>query len=147
MLLLRGRDVVRRVILVAAGGRPLSQLIRFGLTGVLNTVFGYGFFVLLLACGTPAFPALVVASVAGVAFNFQTSRRLVFQSSESGRSLRFVLIYLILFVINYAAFTALRWTGLADWSAQGALVLPMALLSFLMQRVIVFREPRLVAKS
>lgn len=122
-----------------AGGHPLSQLIRFGFSGVLNTVFGYTLFLFLLKCGAPAGAALVVGTLVGIVFNFQTSRRLVFQSDENGLLLRFALVYLVLLGINYAGLVALRWSGLADWAGQGVLVVPMALLSFAIQRTVVFR--------
>jgi putative flippase GtrA len=124
---------------IFAGGHPLSQLIRFGFSGVLNTLFGYALFLLLLKCGIHAAVALIVVPLAGIAFNFQTSRRLVFQSGGNGLLIRFVVVYLVLLSVNYAAFMTLRLFGLADWAVQGLLVVPMALLSFVMQRTMVFR--------
>lgn len=120
-------------------------MLRFGFAGMLNTLFGYGVFLLLLATGLPVTMALVLAFLLGVAFNFQTSRRLVFQSRQTGLLLRFVLAYLVLFVINYCALMALTRYGLKDWFAQGLVVVPMAITSFALQRILVFRsapEPR-----
>lgn len=122
-----------------AARSPLWQLIRFGFSGVLNSMFGYALFLLLLKCGMSAGGALIVVPLAGTVFNFQTSQRLVFRSGERGSLLRFALVYLVLLGINYAGFMALHRLGLADWAAQGLLVVPVALLSFVIQRSLVFR--------
>jgi putative flippase GtrA len=136
---MRRAAVWMRSIPLSAGDHPLAQLIRFGISGVLNTLFGYGLFLLLLKCGMSAGAALIIVPLAAIVFNFQTSKRLVFQSVDRGLLLRFALVYLALLAINYALFIALRWGGLADWAAQGVLVLPVALLSFIVQRTVVFR--------
>ncbi len=111
---------------------------RFVGVGLLNTAFGYGVFAALVLAGGWPGAALVVATVAGVAFNFQTTRRLVFRTDGRGRVVRFVLVYGLTLAINWLALRLLRALGVPALGAQAALALPMAALSFVFQRALVF---------
>lgn len=111
-------------------------LLRFGLVGLLNAAFGYAVFALLLHLGTWPGAALVVAAAAGTAFNFQTSRRLVFRSR--GHVVRFLAVYAVVLALNWAALRALRWCSLPDLESQALLTLPIAVISFLGQHRFVF---------
>jgi len=119
-----------------AGQREWQLLLRFGFVGLLNTAFGYAVFALLVLAGSGPFVALTVATVAGVAFNFQTSRRLVFRSR--GRTLRFIALYVAVLLLNTGALRALRDSGLSNLEAQAILALPVACLSFIGQKSLVF---------
>ena len=111
-------------------------LLRFGLVGLLNTAFAYAVFALLLHLHTWPGAALVIAAAAGTAFNFQTSRRLVFRSR--GHVVRFLAVYAVVLALNWVALQALRWCGLPDLESQALLTLPIAALSFLGQHRFVF---------
>lgn len=115
-----------------------EEFIRFLIVGLLNTLFGYGVFVVVVALGAGIGLALVVSTILGVLFNFQTTRRLVFRSKAAGLLGRFVAVYGVSLAINYLALRALAQTGLPAWIAQGILILPLALLTFVLQRQFVF---------
>jgi putative flippase GtrA len=123
-----------------AGSRAQAWLLflRFGMVGLVNTGFGYAMFALLILAGAWPDAALVGATIAGVAFNFQTSRRLVFRSK--GCSARFIALYIIVLVFNWAALRALRQCGLADIESQAMLAVPVAAVSFLGQKAFVFGQ-------
>lgn len=97
-----------------------ARIGRFLATGLLNTAFGYGLYALLLAAGMPYLPALVLATVAGVAFNFFTFGRLTFRAAlDSGTFARFVAGYGLALAVN----AALLWgaherLGLDPYTAQ-----------------------------
>lgn len=114
-------------------------VLRFGMVGLLNTLFGYSIFAGLVLAGLWPGAALVFATIAGVAFNYQSSRRLVFRSQ--GRMPQFVMVYATVLALNWVALRVLLWLGLSDLLAQAMLVLPVAALSFIGQRVFVFRRP------
>jgi putative flippase GtrA len=120
-------------------GGEWRLLLRFGLVGPLNAAFGYAGFVLLLWLGIWPGVALAGANLAGVAFNFQTSRRLVFRSP--GRVVRFVAAYAAVLAINLAALRVLRDQGLSDTLSQALLTPPLAALSFVAQSRFVFPRP------
>ena len=127
-----------RVVLTGARAQNWLLFVRFALVGLINTGFGYAMFALLILVGVWPAAALVGAAIAGVAFNFQTSRRLVFRSK--GRSLRFVAVYGAVLICNWAALRTLRQCGLADLESQAMLALPVAVMSFLGQRTFVFSQ-------
>jgi len=114
-------------------------MVRFGVAGVLNTAFGYIAFVILVFTGLPLSLALIGATAAGIIFNFQTSRRLVF--GRAGNCMRFALIYLVILGLNWVALRLLQTQGVGSLYGQALLLLPIALLSFFAQKRFVFELP------
>jgi len=112
--------------------------LRFGVVGLLNTAIGYAVFALFILVGLGQAPALMLSTIASVAFNFQTSRRLVFRAQ--GRWMRFVLVYVIVFALDWALLHVARRYGVRELGAQLVLALPLAALSFVCQRAFVFRR-------
>jgi putative flippase GtrA len=112
--------------------------LRFGLAGFVNTGFGYIVFVLLELMGCWPAAALAGSTITGIAFNFQTSRRLVFRSN--GRIMWFVAVYSVVFSLNWVALRALHFSGLPDFESQALLIPPLAALSFVGQQMLVFDQ-------
>lgn len=54
------------------------KIIKFLSAGLINTVFGYSVYALLLFINTPYLIALFVATVAGIVFNYFSFGRMVF---------------------------------------------------------------------
>lgn len=113
-----------------------GQFAKFLLVGALNTLVGYGFFVAFFTLGLPAPLALALAFILGVIFNFFSTGRLVFGNRQLQPIFGFVLVYLMLYAINLAALETLRGVGFGAVAGQGALVIPMALLSFFSLRAV-----------
>ena len=116
--------------------RELRLFLRFGVVGLLNTAFGYVVFVILLTVGVWSSVALTAAALAGMAFNFQTSRHLVFRSRGDGA--RFVALYGSIIFANWVALRALRSAGVDELLGQALLSAPIAVFSFVIQRSFVF---------
>ncbi len=110
--------------------------LRFGLVGLVNAGFGYSVFALLVLSGVTSGAALVATMIAAVAFNFQTSRRLVFRSQ--GHVLCFAGVYAFVLLLNWIALDVLRRFGLPDLGSQALLTLPVAAVSFFGQQRFVF---------
>lgn len=115
-------------------GLPLWA--RFAAAGALNTAFGYAAFACLTLAGAGPLPALAAATTAGIAFNFQTSRRMVFRTG--GRAARFAALYGAILLLNWAALHALHGAGWPSLGAQALLAAPVAALSFGGQKAFVF---------
>jgi putative flippase GtrA len=122
--------------------QSLMLLVRFGIVGLLNTAFGYAVFALLLWIDVWPGAALVAATIAGAAFNFQTLQKLVFRSRA--QFARFFCVYGIVLAVNWAGLRILRDHGLSNLMSQALLTLPVAALSFLAQRRLVFGRRDLV---
>ncbi|NCR39973.1 MAG: GtrA family protein [Microcystis aeruginosa W13-11] len=119
---------------------------RFLLVGVLNTLFGYFLYGTLILIGLDYKLAVLLATILGVLFNFQTTGRLVFGSKNNKLIFRFVLVYVVTFLLNVEA---LRIVDAIDIGieqktkmliAGAILLLPMAVLSFVLMKLFVFRE-------
>lgn len=115
------------------------QLLRFLAVGALNTLFGYVMFSLLVLAGVVPGLALFVGTLVGLLFNYFTTGRLVFAARGLGRLPWFVAVYGLTFLVNLWSLQALIATGLSPLLAQ-AIVLPLViLLTFLLNKLLVFR--------
>ena len=119
---------------------------RFLLVGAINTLFGYFLYGSLILIGLNYKYAVLLATIIGVLFNFQTTGKLVFGSKNNKLIFRFVLVYVVTFLLNVEA---LRIVDAIDIGieqktkmliAGAILLLPMAVLSFVLMKLFVFRE-------
>ena len=117
------------------------RLLRFLLVGGLNAAFGYGVFALLVWLGLPYPAAIGLATVLGIAFNFQTTGRLVFGGAPLSRLARFIGVYAVVYLLNVAAVAGLLRLGLNVYAANAVVLVPLALITFMLQRTFVFPAP------
>ena len=117
-------------------------LLRFAAVGLLNTAFGYFVYVVMLWVGLNYAAAAAVGTVLGVLFNFKTTGRLVFRSNDNRLILRFVGVYMLLYLANVAGLSLLVMMGSSAYVAGLVTLLPAALLGFLLNKKWVFRVSR-----
>jgi putative flippase GtrA len=77
------------------------RILRFLSVGMLNTIFGYAVYAILLFVNVPYLIALFIATVAGVIFNYFSFGRLVFRGL-GGRVVfgKFIITYVIVYISN-----------------------------------------------
>ena len=117
-----------------------KEFLKFLAVGVLNTLFGYACFALLIFAGLHYSVALLLATIAGVLFNFKTTGRLVFGSSDNRLLLRFMAVYAVVYAVNVALLKVLLLAGLGPYAGGALLVLPMALFAFILMKRLVFNN-------
>ena len=121
-------------MIAALQARPeLWRFVKFLLVGVLNTAFGflaYAFF--LRIAGLSWQWSLALSYVIGVLWNFGTHGKIVFQTEGLGRLPLYILAYASLFLLNKMALRAAIGMGMSDLWAQALLVLPMAMVAFVL---------------
>ncbi len=126
-----------------SGRRP----VRFLLAGAVNTLFGLAVYVGAILAGLAPWLAILVSTVAGVAFNFLSFGAYAFRDLSLRRLPRFVCSYAATYLFNLAAFHALSgfsgsWLGSAVWR-QVMLTPVVALFSYWSMSNFVFaREPQ-----
>jgi len=138
---------------------PLLRLLRdqrvaFLIVGVINTIVGFGFFVLAdLTLGSwidrefgevvGSLVVLAVAHLLGVLFAFVLHRRFVFRvRGHVLRDLaRFESVYLVALGINAVALPLLVTLGVPRIIAQAAITLATTVLSYVGHRYFSFRRP------
>ncbi|MDD4962829.1 MAG: GtrA family protein [Gallionella sp.] len=76
-------------------------IIKFLGVGVLNTLFGYGLYAGLVLAHVPYLIALLMATVAGVTFNYFSFGRMVFKA-EGGWWVfgKFIVAYSVVYIMN-----------------------------------------------
>jgi putative flippase GtrA len=74
----------------------------------------------------------------GILFSFRTHGALVFGNRDNGLIFRFASCWGIIYLANIALIAGLRQLGLTDYVAGAITMLPVALLSYLMQKFLVF---------
>lgn len=118
------------------------RLIRFFLVGGVNTAFGYSAFALLLFAGLHYAWAALLATIAGVTFNYFTTGRLVFEHMSRGRIVRFAAVYGAVYVLNVASLAGLERFRVDAYLGGLLLLLPSALLSYVLMKHFVFWSDR-----
>lgn len=118
--------------------RPSARFVRFLLVGGLNTAFGYGVYVGCLWLGMHYALAGAVSTVLGVLFNYKSTGNLVFRSKSTGRLPHFVSVYVVIYAFGVLAVGAMLRLGIPEWLGGLILILPSAILSYLLNRRFVF---------
>ncbi len=115
-----------------------TRLARFLLVGGLNTLFGYALFTAFYLTSHARQPSLIAATVVGAVFNFFTTGNLVFGNRGYRALVPFVLGYGVVLLANMALLEGLARAGVPTLLAQ-AISLPfMVLLSYAVNRYMVF---------
>lgn len=114
------------------------KFIRFLVVGLMNSVFGYSCFALLIYLGLHYSSALLLATVLGVAFNFKSTGSLVFGSYNNKLIFRFVVGYALIYCVNLGGIAIFSFFGVVPYVSGLILLLPMAALSFIINNRFVF---------
>jgi putative flippase GtrA len=115
-----------------------QRFFKFLVVGAINTVFGYTTYVVLLYLGLHYSIASLLTTILGVTFNFFTTGRLVFASMDFRKFLRFCLVYTVSYLINLACLAVFDAAGANMYFAGLPLILPMALLTYYLNKRFVF---------
>ena len=115
-----------------------KEFLKFLAVGALNALFGYGCFALLIFAGMHYSAAVLLATIAGALFNFKTTGRLVFGSSDNRRIFRFLAVYAVVYVMNVTLLKILLLAGLGPYAGGALLILPVALFAFILMKKLVF---------
>lgn len=116
---------------------PLARLWRYYQAGVVNTLFGYGIYALLLQFGLGIYAAQAIAHVLGVVFNYLTYSRYAFRDSQ-GSKVRFLLSYGANYLVSLAALAAAAQVFRSPYIAGLAAIIFVSLLNFFVLKHLVF---------
>lgn len=117
---------------------PSRQFLLFCAVGVVNTAFGYSVFAALLFLGLGRPLALFLATCAGVPFNYFSTGRIVFGNRGTGKLLRFIASYGIVYACNLAVLEALVALGVNPYVAGALSILSSTVVAFGLNRLFVF---------
>jgi putative flippase GtrA len=116
------------------------QLFKFILVGLINTLFGYGIFAVLILVDVNFVLSALLSTIIGILFNFKTISRFVFGSNDNYLIYKFVVSYLVLYLINITSLYVLNIFGVDYLFGGLVLTIPIAILSFCFNKFFVFRS-------
>lgn len=116
-----------------------EKFFKFLFVGALNTLFGYVIYALFITIGLRANLALFFQYILGILWNFKTTGSIVFKNNNNRLIFKFIISYIFTFSIN-SVFLNLLTKHLNDYFSQAILVLPVAVISFLIFKFWVFKE-------
>ncbi len=117
-----------------------NKLTRYLLVGILNTSFGYSLYAIFIFIGLHYSIAVLLSTVIGVIFNFKTIGILVFKSKNNALIVKFILVYVFTYCLNVVFLRILKELNFDMYVAGILLLVPIALISFLLHNSFVFRE-------
>jgi len=106
---------------------------------VVNTIFGYGVFSLLILLSLHYVVAALLATICGILFNFKTTGTRVFKNRDNRLIFRFFGVYLITYFLIVGLLKLFDMAGVIPLVAGAIIALPMAVVSFLLMRKFVFK--------
>lgn len=119
-----------------------NRFIRFLIAGGVNTLFGFAVYSAAISTGTAVWLSLLAGTLAGTVFNFFTTGGYVFRELSLTSFYRFIICYLLVYVINLVLIDLLsKWVG-NKIVCQLILTLPMAIFSYLLMARYVFFKKR-----
>lgn len=117
-----------------------NQFVLFLFIGVINTLFSYGVFALLIFYKLHYTIAVMVATILGVIFNFNTFGRIVFKKMHKKLFLKFICVYGVLYFINIGLFTVLSIWFYNKYVNGAFLMILCAALSYILNKHFVFKD-------
>lgn len=140
-----------------------NKFVRFLFVGVINTAFGYGVFLLFIWFGMHYSVALLFSNILGILFNYKTTGYIVFQNKSNRLLLKFFMVYGVVYLFNLLELYFLDKSGvyefilslpildfieelplntnkIGDAIGQAITLLPNAILSFLLNKIFVFKN-------
>lgn len=119
--------------------RDWRRMVRYYLTGAVNTAFGYGAFAAFIASGVNIYIAQIVAHFLGMTFNFLTFSRLTF-ADRQGSKLRFLGSYIVNYLLSFASLFVLSQVIASPYLAGFVTILLISAINYLLLDRLVFHR-------
>jgi putative flippase GtrA len=114
------------------------QFVRFIISGVINSLFGWVCFSLGIFLGLSVFSALALGTTLGAAFNYFTHSTITFGDLDFRKIPAFAAVYIFIITLNYVTLTMMMWV-LPDPIWAQLIVTPfIAIVSYLIFSRLVF---------
>lgn len=118
---------------------PVARLWRYYQAGIVNTLFGYGMYVLLVRIGVWMYAAQLIAHVLGVVFNYFTYSRHAFADSTASKP-RFVLSYVFNYLLGLASLAAAAQLIQSPYLAGLVSILFVSIVNYFILKNLVFTK-------
>ena len=113
---------------------------RFLLVGILNTIFGYSIFSLGIFIGFHYSISLLLSTILGIIFNFNSIGYIVFKNKNKQLFSKFIFIYIFIYLINLIFIKLLSSIGISYYLSAALMIGPSAIFSYWLLKIYVFKE-------
>ncbi|MCX7114390.1 MAG: GtrA family protein [Gammaproteobacteria bacterium] len=117
-----------------------QQLFNYILVGGINTILGYLVYAFCIFLGMDYPLAAFFSTVFAVIFNYKTVGKFVFKNTGNGIFVKFMLMYLVMYLFNMAFIKFIYFFNQNLYLAGFIAICPAATLSFILNKFIVFRD-------
>jgi putative flippase GtrA len=117
-----------------------SRFLRFGISGILNTLLSYLVFLIVFWQSESAILSLVLGAVVGISTSFTLNSRWVWKSRLKSSFRRFVLLQISIIVLNWIILHLVSLTSFPREIAQFFLYGIFAVAQYKINRDYVFRK-------
>ena len=114
------------------------QFVKFLFFGGFNTLFVYSIFALLIYIGIHYSLAVLIATVLGVIFNFNTIGRIVFKKLSRYIFLKFIFVYFIMYIFNIIGIHCFKLFEVSEYIAGAVLIFPISVATYLILKNYVY---------
>lgn len=118
-----------------------KRIWRYYQAGVVNTLFGYGLFVVFVRLGLNIYVAQIISHVLGVVFNYFTYSRYAFADHTASKR-RFVASYVGNYFLGLAALAALARIFASPYLAGFLSTLFVSLINYFVLKRLVFARTK-----
>lgn len=117
-----------------------KKFTKYMFVGILNTMFGYSLFALFIYLGIHYAFSVLLSTAIGIIFNFKTIGTIVFKNKNNSLITKFIMVYMFTYCLNIALLRILKELDINMYLSGVLLLVPIALISFLLHNLFVFRE-------
>ena len=116
------------------------RFIRFLIVGGINTLFGYGIYAFFIFLGLHHNLAILVATFLGIAFNFKTIGKFVFNQNKSNLShiVKFIGVYTFSYILNSIGVTILLKIVENPYMVGFFVLIPVSIIIYILNKNFVF---------
>lgn len=120
-----------------------SEVIRFLFIGIINTLFYYTLFSILIYLNLDYRLAVLVATVVGVFFSFYNFGKYVFDNQEKSLIYRFIFNYILIYFFNIYIIGLMNEILLFNFYMAGFVALfPSTFITYMLNKYFVFNKKR-----
>lgn len=117
-----------------------KRIQRYYQAGILNTLFGYGLFALLVWLNMNVYLAQALSHVSGMGFNYFTYSRYAFAGHTSS-PVRFIVSYGVNYLLGLIALAGLTQIVTSPYMAGLGSVIIVSLINYFILKKFVYRRP------
>lgn len=125
-----------------------AQFLRFVMVGIVNTAFSYIVYAICIYSGLSYVIASLIGLVFGILLSFKTHGTLVFKNPDRRLFFLFLINWLLIYACMIGLIATMKGVGINEYWAGFLAMPPLAVISYLSQKFIVFgRKSDLISDS